>query len=144
MTDRPRVRDYMATTLVTLSPRTEINRAMHILLDHHISGAPVVDNTGWLVGVLSKKDCLKAALHASYWREWGKTVAEYMTTDVDTLMADMDIFAAAEMFLASNYRRFPVMHEGKLTGQISRADVLRALSEQWDTVRQTGPRPDKD
>lgn len=131
MTDRPRIRDYMVRDLVTLSPGTEINRAMHILLDRRISGAPVVDANGWLIGVLSKKDCLKAALHAAYWRDWGQTVAEYMSRDVQTLQADTDIVGAAEAFLASSFRRFPVMQEGQLVGQISRADILRALSEQW-------------
>jgi predicted transcriptional regulator len=131
MTDRPRVRDYMSRKLVTLTPQTEINRAMHILLDERISGAPVVDEHGWLVGVLSKKDCLKAALHAAYWRDWGETVADYMSKDVKTLTADMDIVAAAEAFLASPFRRFPVMEEGRLVGQVSRADILRALSQQW-------------
>ena len=131
MTDRPRVRDYMSRKLVTLTPQTEINRAMHILLDERISGAPVVDEHGWLVGVLSKKDCLKAALHAAYWRDWGETVADYMSKDVKTLTADMDIVAAAEAVLASPFRRFPVMEEGRLVGQVSRADILRALSQQW-------------
>lgn len=131
MTDRPRVRDFMTRKLVTLTPTTEINRAMHILLDERISGAPVLDEHGWLVGVLSKKDCLKAALHAAYWRDWGETVADYMCKDVKTLTADMDIVAAAEAFLASPFRRFPVMEEGRLVGQVSRADILRALSQQW-------------
>ncbi|WP_299567553.1 CBS domain-containing protein [uncultured Sulfitobacter sp.] len=131
MTDRPRVRDYMATDLVTLDPGMEINRAMHVLLDKRLSGAPVVDKTGWLIGILSKKDCLKAALQTSYWRDWGKTVADHMTREVETLPAEMDIVTAAEAFLASKYRRFPVMQEGKLAGQVSRADILRALSDQW-------------
>lgn len=131
MTSRPRICDYMVRDLVTLTPNTEINRAMHILLERRISGAPVLDENGWLVGVLSKKDCLKAALHAAYWREWGQSVADYMSRDVQTLQADMDIIGAAEAFLASSFRRFPVMHQGQLVGQISRADILRALSEQW-------------
>jgi predicted transcriptional regulator len=131
MTGRPCIRDYMVRDLVTLTPGTEINRAMHILLDRRISGAPVLDDNGWLVGVLSKKDCLKAALHAAYWRDWGETVAKYMSRDVQTLQADMDIVAAAEAYLASTFRRFPVMQEGQLVGQISRADILRALSDQW-------------
>ena len=131
MTDRPCIRDYMVRDLVTLTPETEINRAMHILLDRRISGAPVLDENGWLVGVLSKRDCLKAALHAAYWRDWGQTVAKYMSPEVETLQADMDIVAAAEAFLASSFRRFPVMHEGQLVGQISRADILGALSDQW-------------
>lgn len=135
MTDQPRVRDYMATDLVTLSPGMEINHAMQILLDRHFSGAPVVDNAGSLVGVLSKKDCLKAALQASYWRDWGKTVADYMSTEVETLSAEMDIVSAAEAMLASNYRRFPVLQEGRLAGQVSRADILRALSDHWSDPR---------
>lgn len=131
MSDRPRVRDYMARTLVTLTPETEINRAAAILLDRGISGAPVVDTEGQLVGVLSKKDCLRAALHAAYFREWSGAVADCMSTKVETLDADMDIVEAAEAFLAASYRRFPVMKEGALVGQVSRADILRGLYEHW-------------
>ncbi len=131
MTDRPKVADYMARNLVTLAPDTEINRAMKLLLDRNISGAPVVDSSGQLVGVLSKKDCLRAALNASYYQEWGDSVADYMSGNVHTLDADLDIVAATEAFLKSPYRRFPVMQGGRLVGQISRADVLRALADQW-------------
>ena len=52
MTQLPFIRDYMATDLITLTPDTEINRAMAVLLDAKISGAPVVDSKGGLVGVL--------------------------------------------------------------------------------------------
>jgi len=131
MSTRPRVRDYMATKLVTLSPEMEILHAMQVLLDKRISGAPVVDKTGALVGVLSKKDCLKAALNAAYFQEWGNPVAGYMSAEVETLAADMDLVTAAERFLASHYRRFPVVTDGRLVGQISRADVLRALIANW-------------
>lgn len=131
MTDRPKITDYMARDLVTLTPDMEINRALHLLLNHKFSGAPVLDDDAQLVGVLSKKDCLRAALNASYYQNWGDSVASYMSTDVHTLDADLDIVAAAESFLQSNYRRFPVMQEGRLVGQISRADVLRALADQW-------------
>ncbi len=121
----------MATQLKTLRPEMEINQAMAVLLEHKISGAPVVDAAGELVGMLSKKDCLRAALHASYHQELGGTVADYMTHPVETLEADLDIFAALERFLASNFRRFPVMREGRMVGQVSRADLLRALTEYW-------------
>lgn len=131
MTDRPKVADCMARELITLTPDMEINHALRILLDRRISGAPVVDAAGQLVGVLSKKDCLRAALNASYYQEWGDCVRDYMSRDVETLDAKMDIVAAAEAFLGSVYRRFPVLSEGRLVGQISRADVLRALVEQW-------------
>lgn len=131
MTARPTIADYMATELIALDPGMEINHAMKLLLDGRISGAPVVDDKGRLVGVLSKKDCLKAALNSSYYQEWGGTVADYMAREVETLEADMDLVQAAERFLSSHYRRFPVMRDGRLAGQISRADVLRGLTENW-------------
>ena len=128
---KPRIADYMATELVTLPPEMEINKAMKVLMDERVSGAPVVDAKGQLVGVLSKKDCLKAALNSTYYQEWGGSVADYMTREVETLEADMELVQAAERFLASHYRRFPVMHNGRLAGQISRTDVLRGLTENW-------------
>lgn len=131
MNGRPRIKAYMSRELVTLTPGMEINRAMHLLVDNRLSGAPVLDETGNLVGMLSQKDCLKAALHASYYRDWGDTVADYMSGEVQTLDADLDLAEAAEAFLASPFRRFPVMEEGRLAGLISRSDLLRALAGNW-------------
>jgi len=131
MNDVPLVADYMARDLVTLLPDMEINRAMNVLLDRGISGAPVVDAQGWLVGVLSKNDCLKAALEASYYRQWGGMVDKYMAKDVKTLDAGMDIIEATRAFVDSSFRRFPVLEDGKLVGQISRADALRAMRDYW-------------
>lgn len=131
MTDRPTIAAYMARDLVTLAPDMEINRAMQVLLANHISGAPVVDAAGQLIGILSQKDCLRAALHATYHHDLGGVVADHMTREVETLPADLDIFAACEHFLDSPYRRFPVLEQGRMVGQISRADLLRALSAQW-------------
>lgn len=131
MTPRPKIRDYMATDLLLLGPEMEVVHAMRLLLENRISGAPVVDADGRLVGVLSKKDCLKAALNAAYYQEWGGAVSDYMTGQVETLDEDLDIVEAAERFLASHYRRFPVVRQGRLTGQVSRADILRALVENW-------------
>jgi len=126
------VADYMTRDLITLSPDTEINKAMHTLLRHHISGAPVVDAEGSLVGVLSKKDCLRAAIEASYYRDWGATVARHMTREVATMEAGEDILTAAEKFVNGSLRRFPVLEDGRLVGQISRADVLRAMADSWE------------
>jgi len=131
MTAKPTVGAYMARRLTTLSPDTEINRAVAVLLDNDISGAPVVDDTGRLVGMLSMRDCLQAALKDAYHQEWGGTVADYMSAEVETLDADLDIVGAAEKFVASRYRRFPVLIHGRLAGQISRTDVLRALNQLW-------------
>jgi Predicted transcriptional regulator, contains C-terminal CBS domains len=126
-----RVGDVMKVELVTLTPETEIVRAVAILLESGVSGACVLDAEGELVGVLSKRDCLKAALGASYYKQWGGTVADYMSPDPQVLDADLDLVSACEVMIASAYRRFPVVRHGRFVGQVSRTDVLRALSRQW-------------
>lgn len=131
MTDRARIRDYMIRDMVTLTPETELLQAMNLLLEGGISGAPVIDAGGNLVGMLTQKDCLRAALNATYFQEWGRPVADYMSREVETLDADVDIVTATEIFLASPYRRFPVVDNGRLVGQISRSDLLRALISNW-------------
>ncbi len=132
MSARVTIADCMATDLLTLNPGMEINNALVHLLEKNYSGAPVVDGAGKLVGVLSKKDCLKAALNASYYQQWGGTVGDYMNSEAETLDADLDLVQAAELFLKSNYRRFPVLRDGKLVGQISRADLLKAIVKEWN------------
>lgn len=131
MTERPCIADYMAVDLVLFKPEFEILHAMNTLLEKRLSGAPVVDDEGRLVGVLSKKDCLRAALNGAYYQEWGGQVAAYMSANPETLDADLDLVTAAEWFLNSDYRRFPVLRGGKLVGQTSRADILRALLDNW-------------
>jgi CBS domain-containing protein len=121
----------MTQDLVTFTPEREIVDAMTILIDRHLSGAPVLDETGKLVGVLSKKDCLRAAVNASYYQQWGGKVSDFMTINIQTLDADLDVMAATQAFLTSPYRRFPVTSNGELVGQISRIDLLRSLSDLW-------------
>lgn len=130
-TNAPKVADYMARRLITLMPEMDIIKAMGILLDKGISAAPVIDDKGRLIGVLSKKDCLKVAFTASYHHEWGGSVADFMSENVETIEADTDIIAAAKKFLDGPYRVFPVLRDGRLAGMISRHDILKALSEQW-------------
>lgn len=122
--------DIMTTRLTTFSPDTSIHEAIRILLEKRYSGAPVVDAKGELVGVLSRKDCLKIVFSTSYYQDWGGRVGEYMSKRVETIDADIDLVSAAQIFLNSHYRRFPVMRDGRLVGQVSRADLLRALIEE--------------
>ncbi len=123
------VADIMATRLVTFAPETNIHAAIKVLLDRRFSGAPVVDTDGNLAGVLSKKDCLRVVFSTSYYEDRGGQVREYMSTNVETIDAETDLVHAAKIFLNSHYRRFPVLRDGRLVGQVSRADLLRALIE---------------
>lgn len=127
----PQLRDLMARDLITLRPEMEILHAMEVLLKNRISGACVVDAGGALVGMLSKKDCLRAALFGVYHQELGGSVARYMSANVETLDIGHDLITVAERFLASHFRRFPVLENGRLVGQISRADVLQGLMDAW-------------
>lgn len=131
MTQRRTIADYMVREVVSLSPEMEINQAVARLLDRRISGAPVLDEVGELVGLLTKKDCFKAALNASYYQQWGGRVADYMSRNIETMDAGLDIVTAAGRFLETPYRRFPVTEEGRLVGLLSRSDLLRAFVDQW-------------
>lgn len=131
MNERATIAACMAKDLVTFSPQLEINHAVVRLLARNISGAPVTDEAGALVGIITAKDCFKAALHASYYQGWGGTVADYMTAPVQTMDVGLDIVSAAERFLATQFRRFPILDEGRLVGIVTRLDLLRAFNRQW-------------
>ena len=131
MLRKVRVRDYMARHLVTLQPEDEVLRAIHTFVEHKISGVPVVDKDGNLAGILTEKDCMKVAIDATYYSEYGGLVADFMSTKVEVMNADDSIVEAAERFVKQSYHRFPVMDNERLVGQISRADVMRALGDLW-------------
>lgn len=122
-----KVRDYMNRETVTLSPETHLFAAIDVLLVNRISGAPVVDALGNLVGVLSESDCLKGILNEAYFEETCGTVKSLMSEVVETIDADADILKAAAHFVERGRRRLPVTERGRLVGQISRRDLLRAL-----------------
>ncbi|MDG2278084.1 MAG: CBS domain-containing protein [Pseudomonadales bacterium] len=135
-----KVRDYMATRLVTFQPNTNVVQAMDQFLKHAISGAPVVDGEGMLVGILSEVDLMQVVVQDSYYDESVGIVSDYMRTDVDTIEVDMDIYTLAEKFIKEHRRRYPVTSKGKLVGQISRRDVLRAAEEFLQKEKKRKPR----
>lgn len=124
-----RVRDHMATRLVVLDPDMEIARAAHLLVRNDISGAPVVDATGRLVGILTERDCMRAVVQAGYYGTPGALVRDLMTPDPETVGPDDNIFDLARRFIDSKYRRYPVLDGDRLVGLISRRDVMRALGK---------------
>ena len=99
MTERPTVRDHMSPDLVSFAPDTSIHTAIETLLARRISGAPVLDATGTLVGILTKHDCMQVAFSTSYHQGWGGPVSGFMSTRVETVDAGQDIVTVAEMFL---------------------------------------------
>lgn len=132
-----KIADYMATRLTTFRPNDPVLEAMDRLLEQSISGAPVVDDQGQLLGILSSTDLLAIVMQDSYYDEPMGIVADYMASPVETVDADGDIYSLAERFLTSHRRRFPVVRDGRLVGQISRRDVLRAA---MDFVERRAPK----
>lgn len=120
-------RDFMAERLVSVGPDMDIHEAIKLLVKEQVSGAPVVDQTGALVGFLSEKDCFKVSFCCCYYQDRGGRVSDYMTQSVITVSTDTDIAAIAEMFLNGPYRRFPVVSGNRVVGVISRREVLDAL-----------------
>ena len=120
-----KVRDYMAVELITFTPRSSVLHAMSLFLERGISGAPVVDD-GVLVGVLSEVDLIEVVVQDSYYNENVGIVADFMQSEVEWVEPDMDIFTLAQRFTKRHRRRYPVLENGQLVGQISRRDVLRA------------------
>ena len=121
------VKDYMSKTLVTFKPDTNVLDAIHALVEHRIAGAPVIDDQGNILGMLSEFDCIKVALQAGYHGDYGGPVSDFMSRGVTTVNAEMSIVDLAQKFANEGYRRFPVTDNNRLVGQISRRDVLRAL-----------------
>lgn len=124
-----KVSDYMSRRLITFHEKDNVVEAMGVILDNKISGAPVVDDDGKLVGILSEVDLMAIIIQDSYYDEGWGIVADFMKPDVDTVDPDLDIYTVAERFHKEHRRRYPVVKNGKLVGQISRRDVLQAAKD---------------
>ncbi|MBT3590059.1 MAG: CBS domain-containing protein [Candidatus Marinimicrobia bacterium] len=128
------VKDFMSKELISFQPDTQMEFAISNLLENKISGAPVVDNSGALVGMLSEKDCLSTLFESTYYNNPSGHVSDYMTTELITVDCDMSLADVAKKFMETRFRRYPVIQDGKLVGQISRRDILRAINQQLKQV----------
>ena len=124
--------NYMSSELVTFKPDQDIFEVIEKITVKRISGGPVLNRDGELVGLISEKDCLKVLVDMVYHNEPEKVgkVQDYMTKEVVTVPNTKDVVEVANLFLMTNFRRFPVVNdEGKLVGQVSRKDILKAVKK---------------
>ena len=145
-----RAADVMTTHVITVDPDATVRDLATLLAERGISGAPVVDSGGRLVGIISEGDLLHreeigtARRHRERRRSWwldhftsdlardyvkshGRTVKDIMTRDVVTVGEDADLGDVAALLEARRIKRVPVMREGKVVGIVSRANIVRAV-----------------
>lgn len=128
---------YMCSDCFTFQEDQKINEVIDIMIKDKISGAPVVNARQELVGMLSEKDLLIVLIDDGYYNNPlnDRSVKDYMSTDVRSVKLDTDLINVAKMFISSNYRHYPVVdNDGKLVGQISRKDVLKAARKLHSTT----------
>ena len=126
-----RVSDYMTKSLITFRPEQSVEEVIVALIKNKISGGPVVNEKNELIGIISEGDCIKHISESRYHNLPGETlkVEQYMVKNVETIDGNMNIFDAANKFLEAKRRRFPILENGKLVGQISQTDILKATLE---------------
>ena len=135
-----KVKDYMTTSLITFKPDQSVQEVVEALIKYKISGGPVVNERNELVGIISEGDCLKQLSESRYYNMplQHDNVEKRMAKNVETIDGNMDVFDAANKFLQSKIRRFPIVENGKLVGQISQKDILKAAlqlkGENWNST----------
>lgn len=112
-------RDIMTTDVVTVTPDTPVERVARLLAEHRITGMPVVDDEGRVIGIVSEYDLISKR---------GRTAEDVMSREVISVSEDVSAEAVAQLLTERRVRRVPVLREGKLVGIISRADLVRLFA----------------
>ncbi len=154
-----KVADVMTTRAITVRPETSVGDAARLMLQDGISGLPVVDAAGTVVGIVTEGDLLRRAetgterrrprwlefligpgrLAEEYVRAHSRRVEEVMTTDVVTVSPDTVLEDVVALMERRRIKRLPVLEEGHLVGIVSRANLLHALARLAPTA--PGPTP---
>jgi CBS domain-containing protein len=143
-----RAHQIMTRQVTTVSPDTTIVEAARTMLQNHISGLPVVDTNGRLVGIVSEGDFIRRAeigtqrkparwlrfllgpgsTAADFVHEHGRKVGEVMTRDPLTIAEDTPLEAIVHLMEKNNVKRLPVMRDDRIVGIVSRANLLQAVA----------------
>ena len=145
-----KVKDIMTTNVITVTPQTEIVQATKLLLENHINGVPVTDETGKLVGILCQSDLIAQQkklpvpsfftlldglvpltsmkyLESQVRKIAAITVAQAMTPNPVVVQPDSSIEEVAALMVDNNFHTIPVVHKGELVGIVGKEDILRTL-----------------
>jgi len=144
-----RAHQIMTRKVITVGPSTSIVAAANIMLEKHVSGLPVVDETGKLVGVVSQGDFIRRAeigtqrkrgrwlkfllgsgtTASDFVHERGRKVGEIMTLDPCTVTEDATLESVVQLMEQNNIKRLPVMRGDQLVGIVTRSNLLQAVAE---------------
>ena len=117
-----RARDIMTHSVITLGPEESIQDVARLLSDYHISGAPVVDAEGHMIGLVTEADLISKD---------GKRVADIMTSRVMTAQEDTPVEQIAQILTSNRFKRLPIVHGDRLVGVVSRSDIVRMMASRW-------------
>lgn len=119
-----KAKDIMTENVLAVNWNAPIYDAIQMLVEHQITGLPVVDDDGAMVGVISEKDMLKELYDVD--DKAGK-VEDFMTRVVTTFDQDESVLDICNCFIRSPFRRVPILDNGKVVGIISRADIINYI-----------------
>lgn len=122
-------RDIMSKNVITVDPDMDVMKVVDLLTRKKITGAPVVDKSGKLIGVVSEKDTFKLILNGGFNQSIHSSVQDVMSKEVASVAPDDDVFKIANLFYRSNYRRLPVVEDGRVVGVVSRRDILECIRD---------------
>ena len=145
--------DIMETNIISVTPDTEITKAVEILLNNHINGVPVVDEDGLLVGILCQSDLIfqqktvplppiltfldgiiplssSKKLEAQFKKIAATTVEQAMVRDPVTVTLETPISEVAALMVEKHFHTIPVVKDGKVSGIIGKEDVLKTLMKE--------------
>ena len=117
-----RARDIMTRDVITIGPRASVHDAARLLSEYNISGAPVVDGGGHMIGIITEADLLSKE---------GKTVADIMTARVTSALEDTPVENIAQILSSNRYKRLPIVDGERVVGVVSRADIVRMMASRW-------------
>ncbi|MBW2391659.1 MAG: CBS domain-containing protein [Deltaproteobacteria bacterium] len=131
----PTAADIMDRSEPTFPQELDVATAMRKLLRAKLNGVPVVDSEGRLCGMLTEQDCLKALVRQATDGAPGASVRDYMTTTVESVVPTTQLLDIAHLFLKRTFRKLPVVDsDGRVVGQVSRRDILKAIDSAKDNA----------
>src|SRR6266851_4043999 len=122
-------RDIMTRNVHTIHLGASAQEAAHLLSQEHISGAPVVEANGKVIGIVTEADIISKV------NREGLYVADIMSHEVIAVGEETTVSEIAMLFAERKIKRVPVLHDGKLVGIVSRADIVHAVAQGHLVIR---------